>query len=131
MNKLNIPDDSYMMCMAGLNLPCRSVQTGYFRSDLVDIIRPHILYMIKLHKGGHDNFHQRVIQTRLIIPDALPMEVVAIDDASNPEEAAAKLFRMWRKSPGHWKAINSICRYYCYSLGQENNTYYGIGLIIT
>lgn len=127
---MNLPYDSYLMCIAGKNLPCKSIQTGQFRNDLVSILHPHILDMINRNTIGHWGFQERVDKIRSIIPNACPMEVVAMNMANNPTSAAKELFDQWRNSPPHWQAINHICRYYCYSLGISNNKNYGIGIII-
>lgn len=127
-----MPYDSFLMCQAGLNLPCKSIQTGQFRNDLVDILRPHVIYMAKHHTCNHNGFKNGRASKIMQICDGSPMEVVAMHSgiSSNPAEAAAMLFKQWRGSPGHWRAINSICRYYCYCLGQSGNSYYGIGIVI-
>lgn len=131
--KHNMPDDSYMMCIAGRDLPCNSIKTGQFRNDLVAVLRPHVLDMIKKHHIGHWGFQGgRANQAIKICGGGSPMEVVAVtSNASGPEQAAKEIFKMWRHSPGHWRAINSKCRYYCYCLGYSGGSYYGIGIVIT
>lgn len=127
-----MPYDSYLMCVAGLELPCKSVQTGQFRNDLVDILRPHVIYMAKRNTCNHNGFKGGRANQIMQICGGSPMEVVAMHGGMvrNPIEAARQIFHQWRNSPGHWHAINSVCRYYCYCLGQVNNSYYGIGVVI-
>lgn len=124
--------DSFLMCQAGLQLPCKSVQTGQFRKDLVDILRPHIIYMVNHHTCNHNGFKNGRAEKIMQVCGGSPMEVVAMHSgmASNPESAAKQLFNQWYHSPPHWHAINSVCRYYCYCLGQSGNSYYGIGIVI-
>jgi hypothetical protein len=112
-------------------LPCKSVETGKFRNDLVPILRKHVIYMVNRHTCNHNGFKGGRANEIMQICGGSPMEVVAMHSGlSNPEAGAKQMFNQWRHSPPHWKAINSSCKYYCYCLGQQNGAYYGIGIII-
>ena len=34
----------------------------------------------------------------------------------NVNDAAYEMYNSWRKSPGHWSAVNGPCRYYGYAM---------------
>lgn len=128
-NTTKIPYDSELMVAAAKALPCRSVLTGKW-IDLVAILQKHIRYMISRHDCNHDNHGARFDEIAKIIHGTI-MEVVAM--SSYPKswpDGATEQFKLWKYSPKHWVAINSVARYYCYSMGMKDGFYYGMGIII-
>lgn len=130
-----IPYDSLLMQQAAINirpLSAKSVVTGQFCMNLVPICREHCAKMAACGSIGHDGFNERAKKISTIIKSGFPGEIVAMTSRNQTDkEAAAEIMRLWKNSAGHWKILNSVCKFYCFSLARSKNVYYAIGIIVS
>ena len=116
---------------AGRDLKVKSLMTGKQNAVLQRAAEEHAAYQARVEVQGHQGFEKRVAQLRKLLPDYSEFSEVCNESwqGQSIEDAAKEMYNSWRKSPGHWSAVNGKCDYWGYAMVKgENGVWYACAI---
>ncbi len=107
----------------GQLLKVRSIMTGQQHPVLQAEAEAHATYQAKNQRQGHFWWDLRYARMRPQILECHEFAEVVNESWLNQDEqsAANEMYRSWKKSPGHWSAVDGPCVYWGYAMVLGNN----------
>jgi hypothetical protein len=116
----------------GRELRVRSIMTGQPHPVLQAEAEAQAAYQAKIHRQGHFWWDKiRYPRIRPQIPECSTFSEVVNESwpGQDQEAAADEMYRSWKKSAGHWSAVDGPCRYYGYAMVlSDNGVWYACGI---
>jgi hypothetical protein len=126
---VTIPD--LTLIRVGRDLGVKSIATGKQNDVCQNMATRQATYQARNHIQGHQLWESRVKELYRDLPDCDSFAEVCNESwpGQDLEAAAHEMYRSWRLSPGHWKAVDGKCDYYGYSMVKgSNGTWYVTGV---
>ncbi len=116
----------------GRELKVRSLATGRQHPVLQAEAEAQAAYQAKIHRQGHFWWDEiRYPRMRPQIPECHTFSEVVNESwpGQDQKSAAIEMYKSWKKSPGHWSAVNGSCRYWGYAMVlSDNGVWYACGI---
>jgi hypothetical protein len=116
----------------GRALTVRSIMTGKPHPVLQAEAEAQAAYQAKIHRQGHFWWDEiRYPRMRPQIPECHTFSEVVNESWPKQDQVAAakEMYKSWKKSKGHWSAVDGSCRYYGYAMVlSDNGVWYACGI---
>ena len=107
-----------LLVAAGRKIDVLSLRTGKNHPVLQAMATNHAIYQARYGIQGHQDWDHRVKELYRDMPDCGTFSEVANESWPDQDAPAAadEMYISWRKSPGHWSAVNGVCSFWGYAM---------------
>lgn len=119
-----LADPHRLLIDAGLAIGIKSLTTGQNGPILQQAAEFHAAYQADLGIQGHQNWQRRSDQLRDLMPECSEFKEVANESWPNQdvEAAASEMYRSWKLSEGHWRAVDGHCSFWGYAMSYDERS---------
>lgn len=130
-SQVKVSEDARLVINAGKTIGVQSIKSGKNNQTLQTMAENAAKFQADRCCQGHFNWEGRFHWLERNLPEFNDFQEVCAESwpHNNQQEAAFEMFKSWRSSPGHWRAVHSNCHAYGYAMKKgRNGIFYGVGI---